>query len=237
MNSANNHTSGKMGTGIILFSRSRNFEARSKKWHSSHSKNLQIAQHLIERTKSVLENTGYDVILIDETKQRGETFGEKIRFAFEDTYNLGYDRLILVGNDSVGLSESYVNDSIEFLSEQRFVFGATDDNGLYLVGFEREFFEEQSTQVANLPWRTNRLAGAFSELTRFSGFSILPILRDLNTIEDIKELLKSRADRFSEIIRGIVHGISRFSSIEEFSLLQNLAFTKVRKRGPPGFLM
>ncbi|MFK7786910.1 MAG: DUF2064 domain-containing protein [Crocinitomicaceae bacterium] len=237
MNSTNNYSSGEMKTGIIFFSRSRNCEARNKKWHSSHTKNLEIAHHLIERTKSVLANAEHDVILIDETKQRGQTFGEKIRFAFEDTYQLGYDRLILVGNDSLGLSEKYVTESIDFLSENSFVFGATEDNGLYLIGFERDFFNHKSEKIASLPWLTNRLVGEFSKLTNFKGISILPILKDLNTVEDIKQLLRSGFDAFSEAIRVIIHGISIVLKRNKVSLSLNVEYARIKKRGPPNFLL
>jgi len=235
MDSTISRLSGEIKTGIIFFSRSRNCEARSKKWHSSHAKNLEIAQHLIKRTHAVLESSGYDVIVIDEKKQRGTTFGEKIRFAFEDTYALGYDRVILVGNDSVGLSEKYITDSIHFLSKKSFVFGATEGNGLYLIGFDRSFFETQSERIANLPWKTNNLAAEFASLTGFDGSIILPVLSDLNTIEDIKRLLKSCFDVFSEIIRGIVHGTSKVLNSDLISRLIHPEFAKISQRGPPNF--
>lgn len=235
MDSATSRFSGELKTGIIFFSRSRNCEARSKKWHSSHAKNLKIAEHLINRTKSVLETTGHDVILIDETKQHGLTFGEKIRFAFEDAFALGYDQLILVGNDSVGLSNQYISESIDFLETNAYVFGSTVDNGLYLVGFNRSFFEKKSAQIANLPWRTHRLVDEFEKLTGFHGSTILPVLSDLNTVSDIERLLKSKLDIFTEIIRKIVHGVSEITHREAFSVVLNTEYAKVNQRGPPGF--
>lgn len=237
MNIKNDHFSGNTRTGIIFFSRSRNCEARNKKWHPSHSKNLEIAQHLIETTKSVLHETGYDVIIIDETKQHGESFGEKIRFAFEDTFKLGYQQLILVGNDSVGLSGEYISDSVSFLRESQAVFGSTKDNGLYLIGFDYSFFSEKSEQIANLPWRTKRLSQAFLELTNLDEQNILPVLSDLNSVDDIQKLLKSRFDVFTEVIRQITHGIIDGFGGRLFSVLLPLHFSKIKKRGPPQVCM
>lgn len=237
MNIRNDHFSGNTRTGIIFFSRSRNCEARNKKWHPSHAKNLEIAQYLIETTKSVLHETGYDVITIDETKQHGDSFGEKIRSAFEDTFKLGYQQLILVGNDSVGLNGEYISDSVSFLRENHAVFGSTNDNGLYLVGFDRAFFSEKSEQIADLPWRTKRLSLAFSELTDLDEQNILPVLSDLNTVDDIQKLLKSRFDVFTEVIRQITHGIADVSGVRSFSVLQPLHFSKIKKRGPPQLCM
>ncbi len=233
MNFRNDEFSRKSSTGIIFFSRTRNCEARSKKWHPSHSKNLEIAHHLIESTKSVLHSTGHDVIIIDETKQHGDSFGEKIQSAFLDTFELGYTQLILVGNDSVGLSEAYISDSIHFLQENDCVFGSTRENGLYLIGFERSFFLEKSEQIAGLPWRSKYLSRAFSELANFEGKSILPILSDLNTIEDIRHLLKNRFDVFTEVIRKITHGCLELFDRELFSVIRIYEFNKVKKRGPP----
>ena len=62
---------------------------------------------------SILNNTGLDVIVIDEHSQRGNSFGEKISSAFEDIFALGYESLVLVGNDSVGLTDKCVNQSFK----------------------------------------------------------------------------------------------------------------------------
>lgn len=233
MNSTKDQFSRNTTTGIIFFSRTRNCEARNKKWHPSHFKNLEIAEYLIERTKSVLQATRYDVLIVDETKQHGNSFGEKIRSAFEDTFALGYDQLILVGNDSVGLNEEYINQSIDFLNENAFVFGATQENGLYLIGFKRSFFESKSKQIANLPWKTKHLLRAVSDLTEFHGVAILPVLSDLNSIEDIAHLLKSRSDVFTQMIRVIVHGLSMVIDHTKVARIRIAEFSKINERGPP----
>ncbi len=123
-------------TGILFFSRSTQVEARMKNWRTSFSVNLSIAQHLIQSTHTKLSNTGLDVIEIDESSQRGQTFGAKIAHAFEDGFALGYDRLILVGNDCIGLTSEDIIKGAEQLNHSNCVLGPAKNGGLYLIGLE-----------------------------------------------------------------------------------------------------
>lgn len=227
-------------TGIVFFTRTSITEARSKKWHPSFSKNLQIANHLIGNTKEILVNTGYDVIVIDETVQRGDSFGEKINSAFEDVFLQGYESLVLIGNDSVGLTKESVTQSVEELRKSPIVYGSTLNDGLYVIGFKKTFFEKNKTRIGNLPWRSRKLTAAASKLSEFNSSTSLPVLSDLNSISDLNAILKksfgSELELFIESLRTIVHGqdpsVLGLSSNQSETLFFQ---TNLKKRGPPSY--
>ena len=225
-------------TGIIFFTRTSNTEARSKKWHPSFSTNLKIANHLIGNTKDILLKTGYDVIVIDETAQRGETFGDKINSAFEDVFLQGYQSLVLLGNDSIGLTNECVTQSIKELSTKPLVFGSTSNDGIYVIGFQKTFFDNNKERISQLPWRATGLVAATSSLSDLSTSSTLPVLSDLNSISDLESILSltSGSDVFIESLRAIVHGedpsvIGRSS----YQIKTIFHHSNLKKRGPPSY--
>lgn len=223
-------------TGIIYFTRTSNKEARSKKWHPSFSTNLKIANHLIESTKEILLETGFDVITIDERSQRGATFGDKISSAFEDVFLQGYESLVLVGNDSIGLTSKSITQSIEELLAQPMVYGSTVDDGIYLIGFQKTFFDKNNAKIANLPWRRNGLIQATSNLSDLNSSNSLPVLSDLNSIRDINSILKfsQGADEFIESLRAIIHGGANDVIGHPSNRIESYFISStIKKRGPP----
>lgn len=227
-------------TGIIYFTRTSNKEARSKKWHPSFSTNLKIANYLIENTKSTLLKTGLDVIVIDEGLQRGACFGEKITSAFEDVFAQGYDSLVLVGNDSVGLTADCVLQSFDRLLLNPSVFGATIDDGLYLVGFQKSFFLKKKERITRLPWRASGLVNAFSRLVESTDADILPLLSDLNSVQDLNKILRfsDGSEVFFETLRALIDSNQPDALIFGSIPLNSFIFSSgIKKRGPPSHVM
>jgi uncharacterized protein len=87
--------------------------------------------------------------------QRGENFDERLIFAAEDLFALGFASVCLINSDSPSVpSQNFAEAAIE-LSEpaDRVVLGPANDGGYYLIGLKRmrrRLFEE-------IDWSTDRV--------------------------------------------------------------------------------
>lgn len=68
-------------------------------------------------------------------EQKGEGLGARMKRAFRDTLDRGYDRASLVGTDHPTLPLSFIRQSFAALDTPRSVcIGPSDDGGFYLLG-------------------------------------------------------------------------------------------------------
>jgi uncharacterized protein len=87
--------------------------------------------------------------------QRGDKFGERLHFAVEDLFKLGFDSVCLVDSDSPTVPSENFAEAVELLStsRDRVVLGPSDDGGYYLIGLKkphRHLFEQ-------IDWSTERV--------------------------------------------------------------------------------
>ena len=79
--------------------------------------------------------------------QRGNDFGERLAFAAEDLFKIGFDSVCLIDSDSPTVPESAYAEAVRILAEPRdsVVLGPSDDGGYYLIGLNkmnRHLFED-----------------------------------------------------------------------------------------------
>src|SRR5437870_8786396 len=91
----------------------------------------------------------YENILPEEfflIAQRGHNFGDRLIFAAEDLFTVGFTSVCLINSDSPTVPAENFSQAVEFLHlpEDCIVLGPSDDGGYYLIGFKklhREIFE------------------------------------------------------------------------------------------------
>ena len=169
-------------TAILLFSRSAEREAEAKRFGAGASGAIRMAQALINRTEATLAAAGLPIVRVDETLQRGDTFGERVAAAMGDAFGLGYEHLLVVGNDAPGLSSRHLRHGAQLLENGQNLLLPDQRGGIALLGLSRQDFAPAS--FAQLPWETASLFSALSR--RFVGATILPALRDINTVSDLR---------------------------------------------------
>jgi uncharacterized protein len=87
--------------------------------------------------------------------QRGDEFGERLAFAFEDLFRCGFGSVCLIDSDSPTVSSGIYAQAVAALarSGDQVVLGPSDDGGYYLIGLKqnhRELFE-------GIDWSTERV--------------------------------------------------------------------------------
>jgi uncharacterized protein len=104
------------------------------------------------------KEAAYKTILPPEfflVAQRGDDFGERLIFAAEDLFSLGFNSVCLINSDSPTVpAESFAEAAIELSDPRdRVVLGPSNDGGYYLIGLKRmhrRLFEE-------IDWSTGRV--------------------------------------------------------------------------------
>jgi uncharacterized protein len=87
--------------------------------------------------------------------QRGTDFGERLIFAAEDLFTVGFESVCLINSDSPTVPASSFASAANELAKagERIVLGPSDDGGYYLIGLKkpnRMLFEE-------IDWSTERV--------------------------------------------------------------------------------
>jgi glycosyltransferase A (GT-A) superfamily protein (DUF2064 family) len=168
-------------TAILLFSRTADKEARQKNWTQEPELNYRIASHLIRRTKKHLARASLAVFHIDESKQIGYSFGERLSNAFRYVFDRGYKNVICVGNDCQNLQISW-NEIVNKLKSGKTVLGPDQRGGIYLLGISSN--APIASILEKIQWNTSYV---FEELcNRINNIFVLETRRDTNTFKDIK---------------------------------------------------
>jgi rSAM/selenodomain-associated transferase 1 len=87
--------------------------------------------------------------------QRGDAFGDRLAFAVEDLFKIGFASVCLIDSDSPTVTAEMYSDAVRELARagDRIVIGPSDDGGYYLIGlkrFHRGIFE-------GIDWSTERV--------------------------------------------------------------------------------
>ena len=139
-------------TAILLFSRTAWEEAQYKTF-VPHKGNVTIAAELIKHTQQTAISSGLDVLV--PPFQKGITFGERITHAIGYVFQQGYERVIVIGNDTPMLTKQHILTAHHLLQEKNMVIGPSTDGGIYLLGIHKTCF--QSNTFKQLDWQSASL--------------------------------------------------------------------------------
>jgi hypothetical protein len=165
---------------VILFVRDEREEAAAKPLPGSLRADGYGALNarIIERLRAV-ERHGIDLVIVGASRtsglqQHGASFGQRITNAITDTFALGYDQVVAVGNDCPTMTSDDLLSAFDRLDYGASIVAApARDGGVYLIGAHVDRF--QTRPFVELPWQTDRL---FEELCRLDGAIALPTIRE-----------------------------------------------------------
>lgn len=176
----------QMKRAIIFFVRDGRREEAVKplpvryRQHGYGSLNRRFARRLrplLDRgTNLIVVSDGSDLLPGASARllQRGATFGERLGNAISDTFALGYQQVVAIGNDCPTLSLGDLDAAFDRLdADASLVAAPTHDGGAFLIGARHDRFA--IAEFIELPWQSSRL---FTALTLLPGAAALPILRE-----------------------------------------------------------
>ncbi|WP_420386888.1 TIGR04282 family arsenosugar biosynthesis glycosyltransferase [Roseivirga sp.] len=187
-------------TAVLLFTNSPELESSRKRLIRNATRNKSLVAQLYQRSREVIKATRLPLIEINEDRQRGDTFGERLHNAFQQAFSEGYERVICVGNDCAELSPRDLINAEEGLHTSDLVIGPDYRGGVFLLGLNRQLFT--STNWESLKWQSAELIPSIlKEATQADVHFLIPKF-DLNTTEDLSTQLL-----YSAVLRTLVKNI------------------------------
>ncbi len=173
---------------LLFFVRDERSEARLKplpaKAGGGGSQAYRRLNRLLLSRFQELQRRGIDLILVSAShspvsdalprfSQRGATFGERITNGAADAFGLGYQNVVIVGNDCPDISASDIRRAFDLLTGgARYVGAPTKDGGAFLVGLRNN---SDLSPFRDLSWQTSQL---FTDLTSLPAAAALEVVRE-----------------------------------------------------------
>jgi hypothetical protein len=135
-------------------------------------------------------------------RQKGVSFGQRLENAVEALAQLGYQEIVIIGQDCPDLEPLDIRSAFELLRTHSVILGPDQNGGCYLIGIhscDRE-------KLHGIRWQRNT---DFRELcARYSGADLvhLSVKIELDTLEDIWLLAESRSP-FRWVARGLIEAL------------------------------
>ncbi|WBA43535.1 TIGR04282 family arsenosugar biosynthesis glycosyltransferase [Hymenobacter canadensis] len=174
---------------ILLFTRPAGEEAAHKSFGRGRRAAAAIAAQLIARASATARQAGVDFVCVESGEQGGRTFGQRLASALAYGFELGYEQLVVIGNDCPQLTPALVRQAVRALHTTDAVLGPALDGGVYLLGLHRRFFEAEAWVA--LPWKTAALGHALRRCLHRAGATVATLrpLADVDTAHDFAGLL------------------------------------------------
>jgi len=123
--------------------------------------------------------------LFEKKLQQGRNLGVRMSGAFQQAFEAGYEKAVIIGSDCPELEPQHIEDAFDALRSEDAVIGPSEDGGYYLLGMKKytpEIFSD-------IEWSTSSV---FEETKRhFEQLGLtcktLEVLNDIDTIEDLKK--------------------------------------------------
>jgi rSAM/selenodomain-associated transferase 1 len=85
--------------------------------------------------------------------QKGEDLGARMQYAFEQAFQSGANKVLIIGSDCPELSPEILEQACQALDTHDFVLGPTPDGGYYLLGMTAM----EPALFQNIAWSTDQV--------------------------------------------------------------------------------
>ena len=226
-------------TAILVFSRYAEEEAAAKKYNKMLRQRggSLLASQLINHTLREAYQTGLPVIRFFSEKQKGQSFGERLLHAVEESFMAGFDRLIVCGTDTPGLSSRHFLSVAESLHRHDIVLGPSADGGVYLIGLTKASFIKNL--FASISWLTpsvfSQLCGAAKQASLV--YCVESVEHDVDSPTAIAEWGSTATLHwFSRLVKMLFAAIGKSGFFSSIPVFCSSFYTGLFKhRGPPIF--
>lgn len=162
---------------------------------------LAIYQRLLQHTRDITHPLSYDCFVfysqfIDQKDEWDNAIyqkrlqvqgdlGIKMKTAFQQLFQEGYQRLVIIGSDCLLLTPNHIQQAFQQLHHYDVVLGPAKDGGYYLLGMKTL----QTVVFDNQKWSTSGLL--HNTIVGLKGakktYALLETLSDIDYYEDLPE--------------------------------------------------
>lgn len=149
----------------------------------SFTRKLKAEKHVFY-SEAIWKNDLWDNHIYQKKLQNGVDLGVRMQNAFQDGFNSGFEKIIIIGSDMYDLSQEDMEKAFAKLEDHDYVIGPAEDGGYYLLGmtnFKKELFE-------NKVWGTNTVLSHTLDDVKTENHFLLEAKNDVDLYEDIKDI-------------------------------------------------
>ena len=162
---------------------------------------LEIYKFLLQKTQSITkkiaadkavyysvkvrENDIWDATIYQKHQQKGGNLGIRMHNAFQESFNTGYQKVLIIGSDLYDLTPKIIEEAFIQLDKHDVVLGPALDGGYYLLGMKK--LHEQIFK--NKKWGTETVRKDTLKDLQDKKVFLLETLNDVDVYEDIKDHL------------------------------------------------
>jgi glycosyltransferase A (GT-A) superfamily protein (DUF2064 family) len=134
--------------------------------------------------------------------QNGADFSERLSGSIEQVFQLGYEHVLVLGNDSPQLDLEVLQQSQEAFQAASFLLGPDHRGGVYLLGVSRHNFH----LLSRIAWnKSSDFAQLLVECEQqHETVAILDIRSDLDSLADLEQILRDSRRRVGNAIRLVL---------------------------------
>ena len=159
---------------------------------------LEIYKFLLEKTRDIALQVNTDKAVYYSVKireqdmwhkdnfqkhqQQGEDLGIRMKNAFQNGFEAGYQKVMIIGSDLYDLTPNDIEVAFQKLETNDVVLGPAEDGGYYLLGMnslQKDVFE-------NKEWGTSTVRAATLKDLETKKVHLLKPLNDVDVYEDIE---------------------------------------------------
>jgi len=147
------------------------------------TKNLNVDKYVFY-SENIHREDIWDPEIFRKKLQTGTDLGEKMQNAFSELFEMGYEKVLIVGSDIFELGQSDIENAFEVLQTTETVIGPATDGGYYLLGMK----ELNAAIFQNKNWGTSTVLEETLADLRQKKYVLLEERNDVDYFEDIKEI-------------------------------------------------
>jgi len=130
----------------------------------------------------------------DNFLQQEGDLGFKMQSAFEQMFEVGYEKIVLMGSDTPHITNTILNDSFEKLENNDIILGPSEDGGYYLIGFNKHTFYKEVFK--NIQWGTSKVLEQTLQTLHTKKVYFTQELNDIDTIEDLEDFYNTYSQSY-----------------------------------------
>lgn len=116
--------------------------------------------------------------------QVGDDLGERMLNAFQQSFEMGYKQVCIIGTDCLELDADIIEQAFNDLTSNEIALGLAKDGGYYLLGMKRlhpHLFQDKQWSTSTVGHDT-----LLDILHKKLSYKLLPLLSDIDVEEDLK---------------------------------------------------
>jgi rSAM/selenodomain-associated transferase 1 len=115
--------------------------------------------------------------------QQGSGLGERMKNAFSESFEKGYNKIVIIGSDCYDLSPEIISEAFDKLQVSDCVLGPANDGGYYLIGLRKMIPD----LFSDINWGSSEVfKQTLSILKKTSAVHTeLNVLSDIDTLDDV----------------------------------------------------